>query len=119
MTIRIFKDATAVITGAATGIGKALAIELSNRGCTVVLTDRQITLAEEVAVEIVKNGGNAWARELDVCDYDLMQTIVDEAVAKTGRLDYMFNNAGIGIGGFADEYEINFSPERSISKGSK
>jgi NAD(P)-dependent dehydrogenase (short-subunit alcohol dehydrogenase family) len=107
MTIRIFKDATAVITGAATGIGKALAIELSNRGCTVVLTDRQIVLAEEVAAEIVKKGGNAWARELDVCDYDLMQTIVDEAVAKTGRLDYMFNNAGIGIGGFADEYEIS------------
>ena len=107
MTIRTFKDATAIITGAATGVGKALAVELSNRGCTVVLTDRQVALAETVAAEIVSHGGNAWARELDVCDYELMQTIVDETVAKTGRLDYMFNNAGIGIGGFADEYEIS------------
>ena len=79
MTIRTFKDATAIITGAATGIGKALAVELSNRGCTVVLTDRQVALAETVAAEIVSHGGNAWARELDVCDYELMQTIVDES----------------------------------------
>ena len=106
MTIRIYQDATAIITGAATGIGKALAIELANRGCTVVLTDRQITLAEETAAEIVVNNGKAWARELDVSDYQTFQAVVDETVAETGRLDYMFNNAGISIGGFVDDYEV-------------
>jgi len=106
MSLRIYQDATAVITGAASGIGKALAIELSRRGCTVVLADRQVALAESVAAAIVSNGGNAWARELDVCDYPAMQTIVDEAFTNTGRLDYMFNNAGIGIGGFAEDYEV-------------
>ena len=49
---------------------------------------------------VVKGNGKAWARELDVSDYQTFQAIVDETVAETGRLDYMFNNAGISIGGF-------------------
>jgi NAD(P)-dependent dehydrogenase (short-subunit alcohol dehydrogenase family) len=83
-----------------------LAIELARRGCTVVLADRQFALAESIAAVILSNGGKAWARELDVCDYPALQVIVDEAVANTGRLDYMFNNAGIGIGGLAEDYEL-------------
>ena len=56
----------------------------------------------------ISNGGKAWARELDVCDYSALQVIVDEAVANTGCLDYMFNNVGIGIGigGLAEDYEL-------------
>ena len=106
MSLRIYQGATAVITGAASGIGRALAIELARRGCTVVLADRQFALAESIAAVILSNGGKAWARELDVCDYPALQVIVDEAVVKTGRLDYMFNNAGIGIGGSAEDYEL-------------
>jgi len=106
MSLRIYQDATAVITGAASGIGRALAVELARRGCTVVLADRQFALAESIAAVILSSGGKAWARELDVCDYPALQIIVDEAVANTGRLDYMFNNAGIGIGGLAEDYEL-------------
>ena len=106
MSLRIYQNATAVITGAASGIGRALAIELARRGCTVVLADRQFALAESIAAVILSNGGKAWARELDVCDYPALQVIVDEAVANTGRLDYMFNNAGIGIGGLVEDYEL-------------
>ncbi len=105
--LRIFKDATAIMTGGASGIGRAMALELVSRGCTVVLADRQIALAEELAASIVASGGNAWARKLNVCDYNAVKALVEETVAKTGRLDYMFNNAGIAVGGMTHEYQVS------------
>ena len=107
MSLRIYQDAPAIITGGASGIGRTMALELVNRGCTVILADRQIVLAEELAASIVADGGNAWARELDVCDYPAVQALVDETVAKTGRLDYMFNNAGIAVGGMTHDLEVD------------
>ena len=104
--LRVFKHATAIITGGASGIGRTMALELVSRGCTVVLADRQIALAEELAASIVASGGNAWARELNVCDYPAFQALVDETVAKTGRIDYLFNNAGIAVGGMTHELEV-------------
>ncbi|MEJ6744651.1 MAG: SDR family oxidoreductase [Porticoccaceae bacterium] len=107
MSLRIYQDATAIITGGASGIGRTMALELVSRGSTVILADRQIVLAEELAASIVADGGNAWARELDVCDYSAVQALVDETVAKTGRLDYMFNNAGIAVGGMTHDLEVD------------
>ena len=107
MSLRIYQDAIAIITGGASGIGRTMALELVSRGCTVILADRQIVLAEELAASIVADGGNAWARELDVCDYPAVQALVDETVAKTGRLDYMFNNAGIAVGGMTHDLEVD------------
>ena len=107
MSLRIYQDATAIITGGASGIGRTMALELVSRGCTVILADRQLIMAEELAASIVADGGNAWARELDVCDYPAVQALVDETVAKTGRLDYMFNNAGIAVGGMTHDLEVD------------
>jgi len=107
MSLRIYQDATAIITGGASGIGRTMALELVSRGCTVILADRQLVMAEELAASIVADGGNAWARELDVCDYPAVQALVDETVAKTGRLDYMFNNAGIAVGGMTHDLEVD------------
>ena len=98
-TIRIFEGATAIITGGASGIGRALAEELAKRGCEVVLADLQIELAEEAASEINASGGKAKAVKIDVTDFSAMNHFVQETVARTGRLDYIFNNAGIVIGG--------------------
>ena len=97
--IRIFEEATAIITGGASGIGRALAEELAKRGGEVVLADLQIELAEEAAREIRVAGGQAKAWQLDVADFSAMEGLLRETVERTGRLDYMFNNAGIGIGG--------------------
>jgi len=104
--IRIFNEATAIVTGGASGIGRALAWELAKRGCEVVLADRQIRLAEEVASEICASGGKARAQEIDVTDYSAVEQLVLETTARTGRLDYMVNNAGIGIGGNVRHYSI-------------
>lgn len=105
-TIRIFNEATAIVTGGASGIGRALARELAKRGCEVALADRQIGLAEEVASEIRASGGKASACEIDVTDYSAVERLVLETASRTGRLDYILNNAGIGIGGNVREYSI-------------
>lgn len=105
-TIRIFDDATAIVTGAASGIGQALVEELARRGCEVVLADRQIEAAEEIALAINATGGRATAVELDVVRFSEMEQLVEETVKRTGRLDYMFNNAGIAITGNVSHYSI-------------
>ncbi len=104
--IRIFDGATAIVTGGASGIGRGLAEELARRGCEVVLADLQIELAEEVASGIRVSGGKAKAVKIDVADFPAMEQLVRETVKNTGRLDYMFNNAGIVIGGYVNQYSI-------------
>jgi NAD(P)-dependent dehydrogenase (short-subunit alcohol dehydrogenase family) len=105
-TIRIFDGATAIVTGGASGIGRGLAEELVKRGCEVVLADLQIDLAEEVASGIHAAGGKAKAVKVDVADFPTMERLVQETVKRTGRLDYVFNNAGIVIGGSVNLYSI-------------
>ena len=74
--IRVFSGATAIVTGGASGIGRALAEELAKRGCEVVLADRQIELAEEVASGIrTLVGGKATAVNLDVTDFPALQQL--------------------------------------------
>jgi NAD(P)-dependent dehydrogenase (short-subunit alcohol dehydrogenase family) len=105
-TIRIYDGATAIVTGGASGIGRALAEELAKRGCEVVLADLQIELAEEVASDINASGGRAKAVNIDVIDFSAMEQLVQETVKRTGRLDYIFNNAGIVIGGPVNRFGI-------------
>ena len=94
----------AVVTGGASGIGRALGAELAARGCTVVLADRQAQLARDVAREIEKTGGAAMARDLDVRDLAAFETLAHDVHARFGRIDLLFNNAGIGVGGEMDGY---------------
>lgn len=104
--IRIFDGATAVVTGGASGIGRGLAEELAKRGSAVVLADRQIELAEEVASNICASGGKARAVKVDVADFLAVDQLIQESAERAGRLDYIFNNAGIAIGGTTSHYGI-------------
>jgi NAD(P)-dependent dehydrogenase (short-subunit alcohol dehydrogenase family) len=104
--IRIFGGATAIVTGGASGIGRALAEELAKCDCEVVLADLQIELAEEVASEICLSGGKTKAMKIDVTDFSAMEQLVQETVSRTGRLDFIFNNAGIAIGGLVNRLGI-------------
>ncbi len=104
--ILIFSGATAIITGGASGIGRAFAEELAMRGCDVVVADLHIENAHKVASGILASGGKASAVKVDVTNFPALEQIVKETVQRTGRLDYMFNNAGIGIVGDANHYKI-------------
>jgi NAD(P)-dependent dehydrogenase (short-subunit alcohol dehydrogenase family) len=92
---------TALVTGGASGIGEALARALAERGVIVILADRQIDEARQVCASIAQSGGRARAEELDVRDADRFEEIARGVFEREGRLDYFFNNAGIGIGGRA------------------
>lgn len=98
-------DHVAIITGGSSGIGRALAEELALRGCDVVIADRQIDLGREVEERIKNLGGRAHAVELDVRDLDAFKAIAKETVRRSRRIDFLFNNAGIGVGGEMDTYE--------------
>ncbi len=97
--LRIFDGAVAIITGGASGIGRALSEALGQRGACVVVADRQIALAQEAAAGIRERGGKVSAVELDVTDSGAVDQLVRATAHAQGRLDYMFNNAGIAIGG--------------------
>ena len=97
--LRIFDGAVAIITGGASGIGRALSEALGRRGASIILADRQMALAQEVAAGIRERGGQASAVELDVTDFTAVDQLVRATAQAQGRLDYMFNNAGIAIGG--------------------
>ena len=105
-SLRIFEGAVAIVTGGASGIGRALAEELARRGSEVILADLQYELAQEVASRISTAGGKASVKQVDVTDFLAVETLVRETINQTGRLDYMFNNAGIGIGGEAWQHRI-------------
>lgn len=105
--LRIYQGAAAIVTGGASGIGRALCEALALRGAEVTIADRQADLAREVADSIGRQGGQATAMELDVRDVAAMEAVVRETVDRCGRLDYFFNNAGIGIGGEARLYGLD------------
>jgi NAD(P)-dependent dehydrogenase (short-subunit alcohol dehydrogenase family) len=96
-----FNDLVAIVTGGASGIGRALCEELGARGAIVVVADLDSPGANAVALAIGGSGGHAEAAELDTTDAARVQQLVQITVAKHGRLDLMFNNAGIAVVGEA------------------
>ncbi len=95
----IFRDKTAIVTGAASGIGKALCEELAQRGAKVVATDVSEDALRAAAASIKAASHPVLAEKLDVTDYEAFKKLVEDTVAREGRLDYIFNNAGIAIVG--------------------
>ena len=99
-----FAGRVAVITGGASGIGAALATALAGRGARVVLADLDGEGAARVA------GGLGPEHEgfpLDVTDAEAVRRLVEETRQRHGRLDLLFNNAGIGAGGPTDELGLD------------
>lgn len=95
---------TALVTGGASGIGRALALALAESGVMVVVADRQTDLAERVVAEIAARGGRAQVAALDVRDRRQFAAVVKMIVESSGRVDFLFNNAGIGVLGQASHY---------------
>lgn len=97
----------AIITGGASGIGKALATQLVGKGVHVVLADINAAEAKLVAKELTAAGpGSAEGVELDVRDGAAVLAAYRAVREERGRLDFVFNNAGIGVGGLAEELTL-------------
>ncbi len=91
-----FADKTAIVTGAASGIGAAVARELAALGARVVVSDLDQSACERVAAEITGAAGTAWGHAADVADPQANADLVAFAEAQTGALHLAVNNAGIG-----------------------
>jgi NAD(P)-dependent dehydrogenase (short-subunit alcohol dehydrogenase family) len=87
----------AIITGAAGGIGRALAEEMAQRGCYLVLADSNAELLENTVAELCATGARAEAKTVDVRDAAQVQKLVEGAFRELGRIDYLFNNAGLNL----------------------
>ncbi|HYP28495.1 MAG TPA: SDR family NAD(P)-dependent oxidoreductase [Blastocatellia bacterium] len=94
-----FKDKIVLVTGAASGIGRALCEELGRAGATLVMADIHREGLARLASGLAEGGGRAHAAHLDVSNAEEVQALVDRVISEHGRLDYMFNNAGIAIAG--------------------
>jgi acetoin reductase-like protein len=92
-----FQERVAIITGAASGMGRAMALAFAKEGATVVVADLNEEGAQKVVDEIESAGGAGLALRLDVSKSEESHAVVAQVVERYGRLDILVNNAGIGL----------------------
>lgn len=90
-----FHGRVAVITGAASGIGKAIAANLIGRGAKVVLADIECAALESTAAEFLEAGGDVFPVATDVTKYEAVKALADASFARYGGVDILVNNAGV------------------------
>ncbi|OPC81164.1 short-chain dehydrogenase [Embleya scabrispora] len=83
----------ALVTGAAAGLGRGIALALAAAGSTVVVTARRLAAGTEVADEIAARGGTAWATTCDVTSGESVRAAIEATAARFGRLDAVVHNA--------------------------
>jgi NAD(P)-dependent dehydrogenase (short-subunit alcohol dehydrogenase family) len=92
-------DKVVIVTGGASGIGKEICNYLAKRGSSVVVADLNFSSAEEVVSTIISTGGKAIASKVDVGKQTEVESLITETYKRFGRIDVLFNNAGIGLNG--------------------
>lgn len=100
-------DPIVLITGASSGIGRALALEHSRRGSPVALAARRIDRLQSICSTIEEAGGSAIALECDVTQDDSLSTAASSIQDHYGRLDIVYANAGFGVGGPLERLELD------------
>lgn len=93
-----------IVTGASTGIGKALSLELAKQGAKLAIAARRVDLLEQVAEECRSLGGEVLVVPTDVSDEAQCQVLVERTVAAFGRLDMLINNAGMAATALFDDF---------------
>ncbi len=109
-----FQDKSVIVTGAAGGIGSAIATRFAAEGARVILTDVNAEGAETAAAAIRATGGRARAFAADIATAEGCQSIVADAIATEGRIDVLCNNAGINRRGpllslTAEDWRLSFA----------
>ena len=93
-----FAGKTAIVTGAAKGLGKSFATALALNGCTVMIADIDEEELTKTAAEIEGAGGKCMARKVDVTKSGDVAAMVEQVLATTGRIDILINDAGGSAG---------------------
>jgi short-subunit dehydrogenase len=100
-----FKDLVVIITGASSGIGREMALQLADQGARLALAARQLDKLEEVAAECRRRGGQAAVLPTDVTEMAQCQALVTHTLQAYGRLDMLVNNAGATMWARFDEVQ--------------
>jgi len=103
----LLKDRVAIVTGAAKGMGKGIAVRFAEEGCRVAIADIDLTKAQETAAEISAKGVEGLAFACDVTAIGQVSHVVEEVAKRYGRIDILVNNAG-AIG---NHFDIEDMPE--------
>ncbi|MBQ5717878.1 MAG: SDR family NAD(P)-dependent oxidoreductase, partial [Alistipes sp.] len=94
--MKLLEGKTALITGAARGIGKAIAVEFAKQGANIAFTDLRIDeVGKQTEAELATYGVKVKAYASNAADYEATHAVVAEVVADFGRIDILVNNAGI------------------------
>ena len=99
MNVKSLCGKVGVVTGAASGIGRATAIEMAIRGADIAICDLDSAGLQETAATIEAMGRHVYTHDVDVSEYDVVQSFADAVFGTLGRVDILVNNAGIGVGG--------------------
>lgn len=89
----------AVVTGASSGLGKRASLALANEGAQVILLARRVEKLEEIVEEITKKNKKAEAIACDVTNEENIKTVIEKIINKYGKIDILFNNAGVAVRG--------------------
>jgi NAD(P)-dependent dehydrogenase (short-subunit alcohol dehydrogenase family) len=93
-----FANKVAAITGASSGIGRALALDLASRNCHLALSDINEEGLEETAMQATARGVRVTSHKVDVADRQAVHEWADQVVADQGSVNFIFNNAGVAMG---------------------
>jgi NAD(P)-dependent dehydrogenase (short-subunit alcohol dehydrogenase family) len=97
----------AVVTGAASGLGRALCIALARRSARIVIADIDVVGAEETAHQVQQSGGVACVQRCDVSKVEQVEALAALADQRFGGSDLIVNNAGVGVGGAMGEIALS------------
>ncbi|MCX6206184.1 MAG: SDR family NAD(P)-dependent oxidoreductase [Bacteroidetes bacterium] len=103
---KTYPEKRAFITGAASGLGRALSLELAQDGWTIGMSDINMEQLAAAASEVQASGGKAMTFHLDVSDKVEYKSVADAFLEQAGGIDLLFNNAGVGDGGAFEEYAL-------------
>jgi len=101
------KDKVVIITGASSGIGKALSVELAGRGAIIVLAARSWDKLREIEKELNAGGARVMAVQADVSLEADCRKLIAAAIEKFGRIDVLINNAGISMRALFDQVDLD------------
>ncbi len=101
------KGKVVIITGASSGIGKALAYEMAARKARVVIAARSLSRLEEIKADLNRSGAEVLCCKTDVSSEEQCEKLIDAAIERFGQIDVLINNAGISMRALFKELDLN------------
>ncbi len=92
---QLLTEKIALVTGAGSGIGQAIAVAYAKEGAKVIITDLDVSGCHQTLEKVKKVGGQGWVYELDVTDVASVQKLADQVQEEAGNIDILVNNAGV------------------------